>query len=419
MGADAVVDLHRERLPGFVRTEHRASGMAVRAVDEEGRLELKTRWFSGQIGQVAVIMLVVAGLELCVDLLSLLAPRSIGIVLNVIGCLFFVGLAAGLAFWKWPQLARPTAFCFLAKAVATVVGMFGTVAGSAILGLAVAGAVPGTAERVPSQVAVVGGLSAAAVLVFGILISASLCVFFLYLGRRAWRIDQEYRSLAGLALALTKIPASRLWVGRLAWAAACFYSLVLTGTSAFDVYGSVVELLAIPKTPALITSPSGVQLTLNSAEWNSHARRLANDPDPAARSPSEAVRLAEQAVAAEPRNAGYLITLGIARYRAGDFAGAIEALDRGVDRQEHRGHAAFFLAMAHARLGRHPEAQDWYQKADEWTRAKQPKDAELRRFRGEAAAVLDVADDKPAEVRPAAPDAPVAKDAAPRAEPRS
>ncbi len=46
MGADAVVDLNRERLPGFWKTEHRASGMAVRAVDEEGRLELKTRWFS-------------------------------------------------------------------------------------------------------------------------------------------------------------------------------------------------------------------------------------------------------------------------------------------------------------------------------------------------------------------------------------
>ena len=42
MGADAVVDLNAERLPGFIRTEHRASGTAVRAVDDEGRLELKS-----------------------------------------------------------------------------------------------------------------------------------------------------------------------------------------------------------------------------------------------------------------------------------------------------------------------------------------------------------------------------------------
>jgi len=48
MGADAIVDLNQERLPGFARTEHRASGMAVRAVDDEGRQELKTRWFSSQ-----------------------------------------------------------------------------------------------------------------------------------------------------------------------------------------------------------------------------------------------------------------------------------------------------------------------------------------------------------------------------------
>ena len=31
MGADAVVDLNQERLPGFRKTEHRASGMAVRS----------------------------------------------------------------------------------------------------------------------------------------------------------------------------------------------------------------------------------------------------------------------------------------------------------------------------------------------------------------------------------------------------
>ena len=76
MGADAVVDLNQERLPGFFKTEHRASGMAVRAVDGEGRLELKTRWFSGQIGQVAIIMLAVAALELCVDLLGIPGGRD-------------------------------------------------------------------------------------------------------------------------------------------------------------------------------------------------------------------------------------------------------------------------------------------------------------------------------------------------------
>src|SRR5262249_13306420 len=112
MGADAVVDLNPERLPGFARTEHRASGMAVRAVDEEGRLELKTGWFSGQIKQVALVMFAVACLELLMSLSSLAAPAVVGkwvVALTIGGGLAIAGLAAGLLFGKWPQLVRPTA----------------------------------------------------------------------------------------------------------------------------------------------------------------------------------------------------------------------------------------------------------------------------------------------------------------------
>ncbi len=64
-------------------------------------------------------------------------------LLDLIGGICFAGLAAGLAIWKWPQLVRPTAFCFLAKAANTVVGMLGNVVGSAALGLASLGAVAG------------------------------------------------------------------------------------------------------------------------------------------------------------------------------------------------------------------------------------------------------------------------------------
>jgi serine/threonine protein kinase len=415
MGADAVVDLNLERLPGFWKTEHRASGMAVRAVDDEGRLELKTRWFSSQIGQVAIIMLVVVGLELCLDLLSLLAPRSIGLVLNLLGGLCFAGLAACLAFWKWPQFVRPTAFCFLAKVVQTVLGMVGNIVGSAVLGYAALGAVP--EERIPSAIVIGGGVGAAATLVFGTLISGSLLVFFLYLGRRAWRIDQEYRILADQLLALAKMPASRLWIGRLAWAAALFYALVLIGSSAFNLYGSVVALKTMPKTAAVIVSSTGAAITLNPVEWNNHAWRLATDPDPSARDSTEAVRLAEQAVAAEPNNAGYVSTLGVARYREGDFRASIEALNRSMVSRGLNGDDAFFLAMAHARLGRHAEAQDWYRKADEWTRAKKPKNAELKRFREEASAVLDVANEKTIEPKPSPNDPPLSKGPAPATTP--
>ena len=101
MGADAVVDLHHERLPGFVKTEHRASGMAVRAVDDEGRLELKTRWFSTQIGQIAIVMLIVAILELLADMGGQITPTGTGrlfAVLNLTGGFSIAGLSAALLF---------------------------------------------------------------------------------------------------------------------------------------------------------------------------------------------------------------------------------------------------------------------------------------------------------------------------------
>ena len=50
----------------------------------------------------------------------------------------------------------------------------------------------------------------------------------------------------------------------------------------------------------------------------------------------------------------------------------------------------FFLAMAHWHLGRKDEARKWYQKGTEWMDKHQPKNAELRRFRAEAAKLLGI-----------------------------
>jgi hypothetical protein len=415
MGADAVVDLHQERLPGFWRTEHRASGMAVRAVDDEGRLELKTRWFSGQVGQVAMIMLAVAALELCADVAGVLGS-STGDFLSAMGAFCFAGLAAGLAFWKWPRLVRPTAFCFLAKVVQTVLGFLATLEGAAIMGFAALGTSP--AAPVQSAMIIGAGLGVVATVIFGTLLHVSFLVFYLYLGRRAWRIDQEYRSLAGQSLALDKLPASRLWVSRLAWAAALFYAVVLIGSAAFNLYGGVIALWNMPKGPVVFTSSTGVKITYKPDDLHTNAWKFATDPDPSARNPAEAVRLAERAVAADAKNCLYLKTLGVARYRAGDFSGSIEALKGSIDSEGLNGDDAFFLAMAQARLGRHAEALEWYEKADQWMRTNESSDAEVKRFREEAAAVLDVVAGKPIEAKPAPVNAPASNDAAPATKPK-
>src|SRR5436305_11549718 len=72
MGADAIVDLQEERLAGAYRTEFRASGTAVRAVDREGRLELKARWFDAQAKSLRVGMIALATFGLFGGIIQLL-----------------------------------------------------------------------------------------------------------------------------------------------------------------------------------------------------------------------------------------------------------------------------------------------------------------------------------------------------------
>jgi serine/threonine protein kinase len=379
MGADAVVNLEQERLPGLARTEYRAGGMAVRAVDDDGRLELKTRWFSAQIGQISLVMLIWAFIESCGTLATLLNPFTLHTTtrtLNVVTSLALLALTGSLAYLKWPQLARPTALCFLAKVPATILGMIGSLLSSWLASMS-AGVPPLLAVPVMS----IFGL--------GSLASVSLLIFFFYVGRRAWRIDQEYRSLASRVESKKARSSSRKWLGGLALAGAISYALTVNGVLAVADYAALLAVVKSPKTYAEVSAPGGPIIRGNPREWNTTAWKLATDADPSERNPGEAVRLAGQAVAADPSTDNYN-TLGVARYRAGDFAGAIEALSHGAPTREPTAYDAFFLAMASARLGRQAEAKNWYDKADGLMRRSEPENAELRRFREEASVVLEI-----------------------------
>jgi tetratricopeptide (TPR) repeat protein len=112
--------------------------------------------------------------------------------------------------------------------------------------------------------------------------------------------------------------------------------------------------------------------------------------DPKFRNPEEAVALAERAVKLDPENAGYWNTLGVARYRAGDWRAAIAALEKSMALQQ--GGDAFdwlFLAMAHGQLGDQDRARAWYDKAVAWMEEHPSRDPEeLSRFRAEAEDLL-------------------------------
>jgi tetratricopeptide (TPR) repeat protein len=77
------------------------------------------------------------------------------------------------------------------------------------------------------------------------------------------------------------------------------------------------------------------------------------------------LRLAEQAVASDPRNADCMNTLGTVLYRAGRFEAAVQRLNQSIALQGQGGTVWdwLFLAMAHHRLGHPEEARRWFEKA--------------------------------------------------------
>src|SRR5262249_26794197 len=140
--------------------------------------------------------------------------------------------------------------------------------------------------------------------------------------------------------------------------------------------------------------------------------------DPNHRDAARAITLGQKAVELAPQNLIYWNTLGVARYRAGDWTGAIDALQKAEQSEPERNLAfnAFFLTMAHWQLAqsqlgssetggqasdvsrqelaaeqqaRHREqAGRWFDRAVQWMEKSRSQDEELKRFRAEAAELL-------------------------------
>ena len=128
-------------------------------------------------------------------------------------------------------------------------------------------------------------------------------------------------------------------------------------------------------------------VTMNNVAW-----LLATAADPKFRDPPRAVELAAKAARGVPHAPNYWGTLGIARYRAGDWKAAITDLEKAISL--HRpddwkmAYPSFFLAMAHWQVGEKDKARAWFDKAVQWMDQGAKGDAELKRFRTEAAELL-------------------------------
>ncbi|HKB41837.1 MAG TPA: protein kinase [Gemmataceae bacterium] len=150
--------------------------------------------------------------------------------------------------------------------------------------------------------------------------------------------------------------------------------------------GQLDEAIAVCRASPPEWSDNGEQLAklLNDRAW-----QLSTHTDPRARNPSYAADLASEAVTRQPANGAYWETLGVARYRAGQWKEAVIALERWAELNA-PGHGAgsFFLVMAYHRLGKEKEARTRYDGVVRWMDQAQPQNEQLRRFRTEAEELL-------------------------------
>src|SRR5262249_19107645 len=108
--------------------------------------------------------------------------------------------------------------------------------------------------------------------------------------------------------------------------------------------------------------------------------------------------LAKKGIELEPEQGLWWNTLGAAQYRAGNWAGAIAALEKSTQlRKGGDGFDWFYLAMAHWQLSHKDEAREWRDRAVAWMDQQQAalqKDQrgweELNRMNAEAAELLEI-----------------------------
>jgi tetratricopeptide (TPR) repeat protein len=116
---------------------------------------------------------------------------------------------------------------------------------------------------------------------------------------------------------------------------------------------------------------------------------LATCPHPQFRDARRAVELAQKVVDRNPQRGVSWNTLGVARYRAGDWGAAVAALEKSLALCK-GGDCGdwFFLAMAHWQRGEQDQARRWYDQAAQWMEQHTPRHEEWRHFRTETEELL-------------------------------
>jgi tetratricopeptide (TPR) repeat protein len=121
---------------------------------------------------------------------------------------------------------------------------------------------------------------------------------------------------------------------------------------------------------------------------NNLAWAMTSAPEDSWYDPAKALELARKAVQLHPASGDFWNTLGVAAFRLKEWKIADDALRKSIRSSGGAGVDCFFLAMACWHQGNRDDARQWFDRAVAWIERTRSEDAELRRFHGEAAALL-------------------------------
>jgi serine/threonine protein kinase/WD40 repeat protein len=206
-------------------------------------------------------------------------------------------------------------------------------------------------------------------------------------GRGYARLSDSKKAIADYSMALAILPADHPIRGELLFRRSTNYAAL--GDPAKRV-ADLLEFAALDM-PFPVELQSEAARQCNELAWLTYLIGSKQQRDP-----KKGLTLALKATKLDPECWELLNTLGVAYYRNGDYAKAVETLQRSLDQSREMAAAfdLFFLAMCRHRLGDAKKAQEEYDEAVRWFnehRGKLPypdSERELTEFQAEAKAVL-------------------------------
>jgi tetratricopeptide (TPR) repeat protein len=181
-------------------------------------------------------------------------------------------------------------------------------------------------------------------------------------------------------------------------AVSCFRNTIALDPQSAFAHGHLGSILALQGKTAEGMAMMRKAIELNPKLAGSHnelAWYLATAADPKLRDAKAAVSHARTATALQPDPPFHWRNLGVALLRDGDHKAAVETLEKFEAMTKGAIHShRFFLAMAYWQTGDKEKAGKAYEQAARWLDKQQPTNEEQRRFRAEAAELLELKDKK-------------------------